>query len=107
MSRFSAVLVLMLAIVSCNPEKKETVRSLKTGMWRAVVEMQGQELPFNFEVVLDQQSGYDIYIRNAEEKLLLDEVTVKEDSISIELHIFDAEFKAKIVGDSLQGSFIK
>jgi len=76
-------------------------------MWRAVIEVQDQKLPFNFELVHDQKGGYDIYLINAEERLLLDEVAVTEDSINMVLHIFDANIKAKIEGDSLQGVFIK
>ena len=30
--------------------KKESLPELKSGIWRATVEIQGRELPFNFEV---------------------------------------------------------
>ncbi|HEY8935528.1 MAG TPA: TlpA disulfide reductase family protein [Cyclobacteriaceae bacterium] len=85
-----------------NPKKQ-----LKTGIWRATLEMQGLQLPFNFNVVNDKSGGYDIFIMNAEERLLLDEVTIKDDSINILLHIFDANIKARIYGDSLIGVFVK
>lgn len=81
--------------------------NVKTGIWRALIEIQGQQLPFNFEVVNDKSGGYDLYIINAEERLLLDEVEVSKDSINIALHIFDANIKARIKGDTLQGEFIK
>src|SRR6218665_2946675 len=96
----------LTAFVACQPEK-ETKRDLKTGIWRASLEIQGQQLPFNFELVHDSTGGYDVYLRNAEERLLLDEVSVDQDSINIALHIFDANIKAVITGDSLKGSFIK
>lgn len=106
MNRFLATGAVLLILASCKPEK-DTVNALKTGTWRATIEIQGQQLPFNFELVNDAQGGYDIYIRNAGEKLLLDEIAVSGDSVDIGLHIFDANIKAAINGDTLQGEFIK
>jgi hypothetical protein len=106
MNRFLIAGVILIAMTVCKPET-ETRNSLKTGIWRAAIQIQGQELPFNFEVTNDKENGYDIYIRNANEKLLLDEVSVLDDSVNIALHIFDANIKAVMNGDSLKGEFIK
>ena len=100
------VVITTLALAACG-KKTETPDTLKTGMWRATIEIQGQQLPFNFELTKDNDGGYDIYIRNADERLLLDEVNVTGDSVNIGLHIFDANIKAAIKGDTLQGEFIK
>jgi thiol-disulfide isomerase/thioredoxin len=106
MRHFWAAITILIAFAGCN-EKKESNGKLKTGIWRATIEIQGQLLPFNFDVVEDNDDSYDIYIRNAEEKLLLDEVKIKDDSVNIGLHIFDANIKARISNDSLIGEFIK
>jgi thiol-disulfide isomerase/thioredoxin len=106
MNRFLIAGVILIVMTICKPET-ETRNSLKTGIWRAAVQIQGQELPFNFEVTNDKKNGYDIYIRNGNEKLLLDEVSVLDDSVDIALHIFDANIKAVMDGDSLRGEFIK
>jgi thiol-disulfide isomerase/thioredoxin len=87
--------------------KKESRHELKSGMWRATVEIQGMEVPFNFEVKKDPNSDINVYLINAEERLLLDEVTVKGDSVDIALHIFDANIRAVVKGDSLEGFFVK
>lgn len=79
---------------------------MKTGVWRGVIEIQNQELPFNFEVKRDDKGGYDVFLINAEERLLLDEVSVTDDSVDMALHIFDANIKASIEGDSLNGIFV-
>ena len=100
MRRF--LVVITIALAACG-KKTETPNTLKTGMWRATIEIQGQQLPFNFELTKDDDGGYDIYLRNAEERLLLDEVNVSGDSVNIGLHIFDANIKAAIKGDTLQG----
>lgn len=85
---------------------KNANQDLKEGIWRATVEIQGRELPFNFEVKRNK-GDLEIYLINADERLLLDEVSIKGDSVDIGLHIFDANFKAVIRGDSLRGLFIK
>ncbi len=99
--------LLIVAVLASCFAKKETSRILKTGNWRAIVEIQGQDLPFNLEIVKDSANGYDAYLRNAGERLLLDEVTVDGDIVSIELHVFDATIRAEIKGDVLEGQFIK
>lgn len=99
-------MVILAVFGSCRQEK-ETRNSLKTGTWRATIEIQGRQLPFNFELIRDAQGGYDVFLRNAEERLLLDEISVSEDSVNFSLHIFDANIKAEINGDTLRGMFIK
>ncbi|MEX2230661.1 MAG: TlpA disulfide reductase family protein [Cyclobacteriaceae bacterium] len=106
MNRFITGGLLLITLAACKSESDNGKR-LKTGIWRALVEIQDQELPFNFEVTSDDQGGYDIYLLNADDRLLLDEVTIAKDSVDIALHIFDANIKAKISGDTLRGVFIK
>jgi thiol-disulfide isomerase/thioredoxin len=101
-----AAATLFTLLFACTPEK-ETRNTLKTGIWRGTIEIQGQQLPFNFELITDADGGYDIYLRNAGERLLLDEIAIGNDSVNIGLHIFDANIKAAIHGDTLQGEFIK
>lgn len=96
---------LMLGLAACKNERRAS--ELRTGSWRAVIKIQGQNLPFNFEITRDEQHGYDAYLLNADDTLLLDEVEVREDSVDIALHVFDANIKARISGDSLRGFFVK
>lgn len=106
MNRFFTGALIVITLAECTSRQENGAR-LKTGVWRAVIQMQAQELPFNFEVTRDAAGGYDIYLLNADERLLLDEVAVNDDSVNIGLHIFDANIKARVSGDSLQGLFIK
>lgn len=107
MKKSSAALGLLLILVSgCDPADRET-KALVTGTWRAAIEIQGHELPFNMEVETDPDRGYVFYIRNAAEKLKLDEITLSGDSVTVGLHIFDATIKAVHSGDSMNGWFIK
>lgn len=100
--RFSAFLLVLATFFACSSPDK----TLQTGTWRGVLFMQGQELPFTFRVVKDSANGYDAYIKNAGEELLLDEIKIANDSVTMVLHVFDAQLKASIKNDSLNGHFI-
>jgi thiol-disulfide isomerase/thioredoxin len=104
--RILIALLVSTIFFGCDSEKKNSPE-LQTGMWRAAIMIQGQELPFNLEVTKDSTNGYDAFIINASEKILLDEIRVSGDSVDIALHVFDANIKAIMHGDSLTGTFIK
>ena len=101
-------LLTMLAFIAlfcgCSGTKPQ---ELKTGWWRGEITLQGQNLPFNFEVTQDSTGGYDAALKNLGEMLNLDDVTFQNDSVVFRMHIFDAELKAKMEGDSLKGFYIK
>ncbi|MDH4091325.1 MAG: TlpA family protein disulfide reductase [Cyclobacteriaceae bacterium] len=105
MKRIWLVFLVYAGLIGCFA-KKEAVNALKTGTWRAVINIQRQELPFNLDIEMVPEVGYRMYIINAEERILLDEITVTSDSVDIVLHLFDANIKARILGDTLRGEFI-
>ena len=94
---------LLIALFSkCSIKPAE----IKPGIWRGVIELQGQKLPFNFEVIKDT-SGIKVNLINASEKILLDEISMVGDSIDMVLHIFDAGLRAKVSENSLEGFYYK
>ncbi|MCW5909782.1 MAG: TlpA family protein disulfide reductase [Cyclobacteriaceae bacterium] len=93
--------VVFLVAISCTTKPS----ALKTGLWRGVLEIQGEQLPFNFEVKDDATGGQDVVIYNAGERLLLDEIFFTGDSVNMVLHVFDAYLRAAVKGDSLSGVF--
>ena len=95
-------LVVLIVSISCQ---KPTAK-LKTGNWRGVIDLQGHQVPFNFEVSKESET-YRVYLKNAEEKLLQDEISITDDSVKITMLIFDIDLKAKINGDKLEGYYIK
>lgn len=97
--RILAFFVLAFLVFSCSKPE------LKTGPWRGTLEIQGQELPFNFRIAEDFSKGYDAYLKNAGEELLLDEVTISGDSVNMVLHVFDAQLRAAVEGNTLNGFF--
>jgi thiol-disulfide isomerase/thioredoxin len=99
--RFLIALSFVSVLFSCSQPIE-----LKTGTWRGVIQLQGQELPFTF-LVEKKGNGHQAYLQNATEKLLLDEISIEGDSVKMKLHIFDASLSAKIDGDQLIGTFVK
>jgi thiol-disulfide isomerase/thioredoxin len=103
MRLISVILVLSISfLLGCSNSTTE----LKTGIWRGVIELQGQALPFNFRIEKDSAGGYDVYLKNAGEEILLDEVIFRNDSVDFVLHVFDAQLRASISNDGLNGYFI-
>lgn len=100
--RFLILSVSLLALFSCRPHAPE----LKTGNWRGIIRLQGQELPFLFDI---EKAGdtYKAYLKNATERILLDEISFRNDSVFIQLHIFDADLRAKVNGNTLEGTYYK
>ena len=98
-------ILLITIIVGCSRISNHEV--LNEGVWRGVLDVQGQDLAFNFTVRKDSANRYNVLIKNASENLLLDEISFDDDSVIMSLHIFDAVLKAKVDGDSLTGYFSK
>jgi thiol-disulfide isomerase/thioredoxin len=99
--RFTLLLLFAALLCSCTPKQTK----LQTGIWRGVLEIQGEQLPFNFEVTTDATGSQDVILFNAAERLMLDEVNSEGDSVTIVLHVFDAYLRGIIKGDSLVGLF--
>lgn len=95
-------LLFVVSLLSC----KEKPAELKTGTWRGVIDCQGHDLPFTFDVSKKNDSLL-VVIHNGKERILLDEVSVFGDSVKMVMHVFDAELRAKISGDKLSGTFVK
>lgn len=98
--RILGLFILAFAAVSCSKPAE-----LKTGTWRGVLDIQGQKLPFNFRVTKDFSEGFDVYLKNAGEELLLDEITFVGDSVNMVLHVFDAQLRGVITENTIDGFF--
>lgn len=93
-------------LMSCGQASDRPV-GLPEGMWRGTLTTDsGAEIPFNFEVKTDSSAPY-IEIINGENRLRADEITIRGDSVLFLMPFFDSEFKARLQGDSLTGSWIK
>lgn len=81
---------------------------LKPGSYRGILllnETEGVELPFNFDV-LKLKKNYTIVIKNAQERIKVDQLKFKGDSLFFKMPIFDTEFKCQVTGDTITGIWL-
>jgi len=79
---------------------------LTTGLWRAVLLTPGGELPFHLQID-KSESAYILTVINGEERMVLDEVTVKGDSLIARFPVYESELRLKAVNQNeLEGNFI-
>lgn len=113
-SNTSARLILLFALLltvgftSCNQTKVDTSnQTIKPGTWRVGLKHASNvEIPFIMEAEERNDSTL-LYLVNGEERILLDEITTKGDSVNIKLHIFDADLIAKVDDGKMAGRFVR
>jgi thiol-disulfide isomerase/thioredoxin len=100
------VLLLCLLIGLTNWKKPEP--PFKNGVWKSVlVRPDGKEIVFNF-LTKDSAGKKLLFVLNAEERLLVDSIVQKGDSVFIQMPFFESGFKARITkGGNLEGVWIK
>jgi thiol-disulfide isomerase/thioredoxin len=78
------------------------------GWWQGnLVRPDGQNIVFNF-LVRDSLGKTILYVRNAGERLLVDDIRITGDSVHIHMPFFEAGFRAKIQPDGhLEGQFFR
>ncbi|MFA1771507.1 peroxiredoxin family protein [Rufibacter glacialis] len=90
-----------MGLQGCSSPSTAT-SELPEGAWRGILQVSNQPMPFNFTV--STQEGKKVaYLLNADEKILIDEISFSQDSVRLQMHIFDAALIAKVDGDKLNG----
>jgi thiol-disulfide isomerase/thioredoxin len=102
------IFTVMVLFASLCSRAQGEIRKLLVGTWRASVERaDGNSILFNFDVQ-DKEAGSILYIRNASERILVDDIKVKSDSIWIQLPFFDSQIRAAFSENRmLKGIWIK
>lgn len=96
------VFLLVLTALSCD----DSTSTLKSGIWRATLDVQDdKQLPFIFEVKEDGK----LIIRNAEERIVVDEISIQGNTIKIQTPVYEGYFEGIISDDGkrISGEFIK
>ncbi len=98
-------LALMMPLYSLVHAQSTT---LYHGWWQGrLLRADAQDIVFNFEVK-DSAGKTILYIRNAGERLLVDQVTLKGDSVNIQMPFFESSFRSTIQPDgSLKGVYVR
>jgi len=99
--RYPLMFLIIVVLWSCKTEKKEP--SLELGTYRAELQVSENEvLPFNFEL----KTAITLSIFNAEEVIEVNDIRYKNDSIFVQMPVFEGVIAAKIEDNKLNGHFI-
>lgn len=97
--------IAVLALLSSCKQSEEAV--LNEGVWRGTMQvMDNQELPFNFTIE-KEENGYVMEVFNADEIVIIDEISMMADSIYIKMPVFEGYIAGTFKKNSITGSFIK
>jgi len=100
--------IFALLFSACNsPQTGSETPVLEEGIWRAELNVQGQMLPFTFELSQTDSSNYSVQLINGEERILIDEVELEGDSLTIPMNFFDTQISAVVKKGKLEGHFVK
>ncbi len=107
--RFSYLIPALGILFSCStsPQSPPEQAPLPVGTWRATLTMQEQELPFLLELEGNNVTGYEAYLRNGEEGILIDSVVWSGDSLRLTMPIFDTEMTGRISDGTWRGAWQK
>lgn len=99
---YSLILPCLLFILGCTENKTVSEPEIRpgTGLWMAWLELQGNEVPFNFYMDFSENSPM-LTVMNADEKIEIEEIIMWDDSISFQFPVFDSEIRAKITDNSI------
>lgn len=99
--RHILTLITLFFLWSCKAEKEE--QNLELGIYRAELKLSETEtLPFNFEL----KTANSLNMFNADEVIEVNDITYKNDSVYIQVPVFEGIIAAKIENKKLNGHFI-
>ncbi len=93
------LLLVALGCVGCSSRPDHSSTAPRTGSWRMALDLNGQELPFLFDLQHDS-SAWRMVVHNGEERIAVDDITLHADSIRVRMPLFDSEFRGRLVNDS-------
>ena len=97
---------LLLTIILFSCDFKTPNKQLKTGIWRGEITTQSNEIPFLFEII-EADKSIRINLLNGNEKLSMDNIIKKGDSLIFNVHIFDVTIKARVKNNTMEGTYSK
>ncbi len=88
--------------------RKKEAPPFRVGVWRGVFKLSDEaELPFVFALQEGRNRPYLFRLRNADERIMTNEITIEGDSVIIDMPVFQSELRLKAVQDTLlEGVYI-
>lgn len=96
---------LLIALLVCVSYPVAS-QDIATGQWRGEIIYDQVKVPFQFNVRKVNDEFQFILVNGKEEKVL-EGVRLKEDSVFVQLDIFDAELRAKYTSEYMSGVWVK
>lgn len=93
--------------LSCSITTFAATPKLNDGIWRGTLEVKENTAPFLFEVSHHGADSTVVTLMNGEERVALNGVTFKGDSVIIPIEPFDAQIRAAVKEGTLSGRFLK
>ena len=94
-------MIAMLSLASCS----RTDSGPRDGVWRAVLQVPGGELPFGIEFTREQGDRV-AYLLNGLERTRVNDITVNGDAVTLRMPGFNNRIDAKLEGDTLSGTLL-
>jgi peroxiredoxin len=101
-ARLSASLAVTLVLATLLAGCSSSSRDLQPGLYRAVVELPGGELPFGLDVAREDDA-FVLYIVNGDERIRVTDVTATEGQLTARMPGFENTLTAQVHGKRLQG----
>ncbi|MFH4968352.1 TlpA disulfide reductase family protein [Gaetbulibacter sp. M240] len=99
--RYIVLVIIVLFFVNCN--KNTEPETLIQGTYKGVFKTQdGQDIPFIFEVTSDTS----LTIKNASERVEVNDIQYKNDSVFIQIPVFEGFISAKLENKIMKGNLI-
>jgi len=93
--------------LGCAITTSATTPKLNNGIWRGTLGMKENTAPFLFEVSRHGADSTVVTLMNGEERVVLNGVSFKGDSVIIPIESFDAQIRAAVKEGTLSGRFLK
>ena len=89
-----------------NPHLSKS-QTLQTGSWQGNIHYDAVEVPFRFDLAKDEKGKISATIINGDERIIINNIINRGDSLIIPLGVFDSELRIKISGNVMTGEWHK
>lgn len=90
--------VILATLLACGAVPGKT-RGLQEGVWHLTLDLNGEALPFLFDLERDS-ADWRMVVHNGEEHIVVDDLHLHGDSVRVRMPLFDSEFRGVVRDDS-------
>ncbi len=99
--------VALVLVGFCSCTDKVTAEP-KIGKWLATMQVSDtEELPFDFDLSKNEDGTLAMTLKNADERVMVDEIVLNNDSITVRMPVFEGYIAGTYSETEIRGAFIK